>query len=529
MNPAVRFNNGEQPFNNFLQQQTLLDNDGDPLWQLPDATPIPSMSSITHNGNTVTITIAVANQGDAAIGSPVHYTLYGESIASGNILLSDSAMIQINTSGLEYITLTIPDITIYQTVIRFFVRINDKGGVFPFQLECDMTNNVIEFINPGLSALMVKKSSLNAQPVQNGSYPNPVAVLYTDNIKYEITAFNANLQNNSAMTIVDTLPLYMNYVALSATNGGVKTVTYEMYQRDIITWNLTGLGSKSIHTVSYDATPAAGVCISQSMFINRAWIKASDTLRFVTNETYHQGAGVCFITFSAGLGGQIYNANPQALDFRTSALAGVVVAPDEGYRFTGWSHKAYTSLRGESIDAQSRIMRYDTLTIYGNVKLEADFELETYRVRYFLNGSRNHADNPDTYTVESHYITLEAPEKAGDVFTGWTGSNGLEPQTKVDIPKGSTGERTYFANFLYSGRENRILKDVPDEERIWVYDNELYIYTTKTGSVVRIYTTTGVLRNVHTIVSAGESKIKLPSGVYIVTLNNGLGQKMIVK
>jgi len=35
-NPATVFPNGKQPFNNFLQQQTLLNSNGDPLWILPE-------------------------------------------------------------------------------------------------------------------------------------------------------------------------------------------------------------------------------------------------------------------------------------------------------------------------------------------------------------------------------------------------------------------------------------------------------------------------------------------------------------
>ncbi|HCC52834.1 MAG TPA: hypothetical protein DEQ30_12925, partial [Porphyromonadaceae bacterium] len=104
------------------------------------------------------------------------------------------------------------------------------------------------------------------------------------------------------------------------------------------------------------------------------------------NATYHQGASVGLVTFSAGSGGNIYNAEEQALDYKTTPRTGIVIVPNEGYRFTGWSHENYTSLRGHTIKAENRIMQYDTLTVYGNVNLQANFELEEYAIEYHLNG-----------------------------------------------------------------------------------------------------------------------------------------------
>jgi hypothetical protein len=80
------------------------------------------------------------------------------------------------------------------------------------------------------------------------------------------------------------------------------------------------------------------------------------------------------VTFSASAGGHIFNAGEQALDYRTSPRAGVRIVPDSGYVFAGWSHDGYISLRGEVIPADSGIMNYDRLVIYGNVELRAVFE-----------------------------------------------------------------------------------------------------------------------------------------------------------
>ena len=69
----------------------------------------------------------------------------------------------------------------------------------------------------------------------------------------------------------------------------------------------------------------------------------------------------------------------------------------------------------------------------------------TYNITYSLGGGT--ATNPATYTVESNDITLNNPTKTGYTFTGWSGT-GLSGKTMtVTIPKGSTGDRTYTANF----------------------------------------------------------------------------------
>ena len=47
-------------------------------------------------------------------------------------------------------------------------------------------------------------------------------------------------------------------------------------------------------------------------------------------------------------------------------------------------------------------------------------------------------------------------------------------------------------------------------------------------TTVRIFTPNGILHKIQTIVVASETKIKLEHGVYIVTLNNSLGTKVII-
>jgi uncharacterized repeat protein (TIGR02543 family) len=526
-----------RPYNNFLQQQTTLSANGVPVWLTPDAVADPTISGPSLVvGNYIYVTVGIVNQGDAALGPHVYVTLYDQGVDTDNIIDTVDSVMQINKGDTGYVTVRV-NMDLYP-VVNVIAKVNDSGTTYIYQPECDSLNNEISMVlfSPMLNNDMTKDAWLLPSTVaNNGAYPNPVSILYGDVLEYKITAVNANLSSGT-LIIRDTLPAYLRYVAGTAVSPSLYLSSIDDNgtisgppERDTIVWTFTGVPSLETVEATFRATPASGVSASQPMFVNRAWVTVSDSLKVPTNGTYHQGAGVSTVTFSASVGGEICNATPQALDFRTSPRNGVLVVPDEGYRFAGWSHGEYTSLRDERIEACSGIMLYDTLVIYGNVELRAVFVLEEYPVRYHLNGGENASGNPAAYTVESGAIILEAPRKTGDVFTGWTGSNGDDPQTEVVILRGSTGELEYYANYLYSGREDAIREWVEETDKIWASGSEAFIRTSRPGSIARIYTPDGVLRELRTLLSAGTTKVGLVPGVYIVTLNNSAGQKIIIK
>ena len=307
--------------------------------------------------------------------------------------------------------------------------------------------------------------------IDNGTYPNPVSILGNEVVKYEISTVNPTLVDVD-IVIVDTLPAYMEHVgvatavpALPATSITTSSTNAPPYPaRDIITWKFEGVAPDSVVTVSFNASPAPGAVASQPLFINRAMVSIvkspGDSIHLQSNGTFHQGAGISIMTFSASFGGSIYNAGEQALDYMSTPSSGVIIVPDEGYAFAGWSHDGYTSLRGETIAAQDGIMHYDTLIIYGNVELHASF----VPVELSLD---------DLEEVELHATKME--------------------------------------------------------NKVWAVKDELFITTTKPGSIVRIYTPDGILREQHTIVSTGTTSRKLSRGIYIVTINNDFGNKLRIE
>lgn len=112
-----------------------------------------------------------------------------------------------------------------------------------------------------------------------------------------------------------------------------------------------------------------------------------------------------------------------------------------GYDFAGWK----SSATNEVFPADSEAV-FVNPTNAGEVTLTAQWTPVTYLIAYTLNGGAV-SGNPTSYTIESNAITLANPTRNGYNFTGWTGSNGTTKQTTVTIPKGSTGDKLYSANW----------------------------------------------------------------------------------
>jgi hypothetical protein len=81
VNLATLFPNNTRPYNAFLQQQTILDKNGDPFWPMPNiewylAAAPDSIPTFEYDGTDVTFFGCVKNIGGAALQAPVYVTFY---------------------------------------------------------------------------------------------------------------------------------------------------------------------------------------------------------------------------------------------------------------------------------------------------------------------------------------------------------------------------------------------------------------------------------------------------------------------
>lgn len=105
-----------------------------------------------------------------------------------------------------------------------------------------------------------------------------------------------------------------------------------------------------------------------------------------------------------------------------------------GYTFDGWEYN-------------DSIWNFDTC-VTTDMKLYSSFSIINYTLTYLDNdGSTLTTSNPKTYTIETATFTLANPTKNGYVFEGWTESNSSNILSTVTVSKGSTGNKTFTANW----------------------------------------------------------------------------------
>ena len=118
----------------------------------------------------------------------------------------------------------------------------------------------------------------------------------------------------------------------------------------------------------------------------------------------------------------------------------VQIAPAAGYRgiHVFLSDPAVSLSISEGNDAVSFLIPYAPLTL----TLTAN---KLYTVT--MDTAGGDPIRPIQYTVESEAFQLPTPVRTGYIFLGWTGEGITEPQKTIEIPQGSTGDRTYTANW----------------------------------------------------------------------------------
>ena len=118
----------------------------------------------------------------------------------------------------------------------------------------------------------------------------------------------------------------------------------------------------------------------------------------------------------------------------------VTMQPAAGYRgiHASLSDPSVSLSISEGNDAVSFLMPYAPLTL----TLTAD---KLYTVT--MDTAGGDPIRPIQYTVESEAFQLPTPVRTGYIFLGWTGEGIAEPQKTIEIPQGSTGDRTYTANW----------------------------------------------------------------------------------
>jgi uncharacterized protein (TIGR02145 family)/uncharacterized repeat protein (TIGR02543 family) len=141
------------------------------------------------------------------------------------------------------------------------------------------------------------------------------------------------------------------------------------------------------------------------------------------------------VTFNAN-GGSVTPASGVTGD--GGKLTSLPVPTRDGYTFGGWF--TTSAATGGTQVTESTVFS-------ANATVYARWTLIDYKITYSLNGATTTPSNPASYTIETASFILNPPSRTCYTFAGWTGSNGTTPQTSVTVPQGSTGDKSYVANW----------------------------------------------------------------------------------
>ena len=212
-----------------------------------------------------------------------------------------------------------------------------------------------------------------------------------------------------------------------------------------------GTGTMADQTVMYgERVQLSKNAFEKAGYVFAGWLEASDatavsyadegyyTLTTDEDDILYAKWNVKTYTITCDTaGGTLAAANPTSYTVEDNDIT-LNNPTKTGYTFAGW-----TGSNGTTAQTSVVIAKGST----GDKSYTANWTADTYTITCDTAGGTLAAANPDSYTVETESITLNNPTKTGYTFAGWTGSNGTTAQTSVVIAKGSTGDKSYTANW----------------------------------------------------------------------------------
>ena len=147
--------------------------------------------------------------------------------------------------------------------------------------------------------------------------------------------------------------------------------------------------------------------------------------------------------------------------------------PETGYEFSSFNF-------GESVTVTANEGVYTLTVPASDVTVDVVNQAIIYNITYKGvedEGVTFTEDNPEAYTVEDDNFTLNNPSKEDYVFAGWTFEGQTTPTTTVTIAKGSTGDKTFTANWRSMEEPNTAVVNV--EETPVAIGGEVYYQPTE--------------------------------------------------
>jgi uncharacterized repeat protein (TIGR02543 family) len=182
-------------------------------------------------------------------------------------------------------------------------------------------------------------------------------------------------------------------IEATATAGDAGMILYGFNEADVVE-DVTDIEELT------DATTEEDTAVDETLVEE---ISTEEATEEATEETVEEYT----ITYENILGAK-KNNNPATYVLSDEAVTLEPISCD-GYKFLGWYSDDLLTQEITEIPAETT----------GDITIYADWELETYTIRYALKGGVLSETNPSSYTVQDDDFILNAPTKEGYTFDGW--------------------------------------------------------------------------------------------------------------
>jgi hypothetical protein len=186
LNPAIVFPGKDgvmgtaddvRPYNAFLQQQTVLNRNGNPLWLVPNTAITPSpVYRYDAGGDSLCITATFTNAGSAALLAPFYVSVYKNTVDAANRMATGTYSYSVKAGETATVRLVVRNFSNFAPLNDIVVRVNDAGNARHDQPECSLAGS--EQTRPAASLLrahndygMFAGASVTIKVLDNDSVP----------------------------------------------------------------------------------------------------------------------------------------------------------------------------------------------------------------------------------------------------------------------------------------------------------------------------------------------------------------------
>ena len=263
----------------------------------------------------------------------------------------------------------------------------------------------------------------------------PVVTSNTDKTNIDSDIMNLRLEATESTTVTKA---HLGEVSVNATDGTITATK----------------GSDSATLVVQGNDGTSDWYYTKALSAATTTIRASDIaddVDLANCKVWLEGVGSDGMTYAVNATAPAkYEITTSVINGRITSASDVEEGEDKTIEYQ--ANEGYT-LKSITVDGTSMsIADYPDSYTFTNVQeahsIRVVFEPAVYSITYKGLEDATVSGNPQSYTIESDTITLNSPTKTGYAFEGWTTDEVTTPTKDLTIESGSTGNKTFTANWV---------------------------------------------------------------------------------